>query len=161
MQEQWQIRWKDYYEVLGLHPSAEPEMIKTVYLMLVRKYNSDQNPSRTDSKWKSLNEAYEILGTPGKKRAYDLAYRENHEMPPPVYTSYQPPPEPVGFSVGSFHFSSADEMISAVRGLAVVAVALVLFIGGTVWVIVHHWGWFGEIALIFGIGFTIKAFNKR
>lgn len=75
MRENWEIHWKDYYQVLQLHPSAEPEVIKAAYDRLARKYHPDisQNPT-ANQRMKELNEAWEILGNPEKKKRYDLAY---------------------------------------------------------------------------------------
>ncbi len=84
--ENYHFYWKDYYQILQLHTSAEPEVIKAAYLKLVQKYNTDQNSSKFEQKWKDLNEAYEILGNPEKKSSYDCEYsvkdQKKHHVPP-------------------------------------------------------------------------------
>jgi curved DNA-binding protein CbpA len=72
--ENYELYWKDYYEILQVHIAAEAEVIKVAYLKLVQKYNTDQHKSKSDQKWKDLNEAFEILGNPDKKLKYDVKY---------------------------------------------------------------------------------------
>ncbi|MFC1972373.1 DnaJ domain-containing protein, partial [Chloroflexota bacterium] len=49
MRENWEIHWKDYYQILQVQPSAEPEVIKGAYDRLSRKYHPDVNKSSTAS----------------------------------------------------------------------------------------------------------------
>jgi len=90
--ENYHFYWKDYYQILQLHTSAEPEVIKAAYLKLAQKYNTDQNSSKSEQKWKDLNEAYEILGNTAKKSSYDWEFSlrepKKHQVPPPP----TPPP---------------------------------------------------------------------
>ena len=93
--ENYHFYWKDYYQILQLHTSAEPEVIKAAYLKLVQKYNTDQNSPKFEQKWKDLNEAYEILGNPLKKTSYDREFSlrepKKHQVSP---TSTAPPARP-------------------------------------------------------------------
>ena len=43
MKENWENHWKDYYQILQVHPSAEPEVVKAAYDRLARKYHPDVN----------------------------------------------------------------------------------------------------------------------
>ena len=43
MPENWEIHWEDYYEILQIHHSAEPEIIKAAYGKLAQKYHPDIN----------------------------------------------------------------------------------------------------------------------
>ena len=66
----------DYYEVLGVRPDASDEEIKSKYRELVKMYHPDKhanNPlqSLAEQKMKEINEAYEVLGSPEKRRQYD------------------------------------------------------------------------------------------
>jgi DnaJ domain len=76
MKENWQINWKDYYEILQVQPKAEPEVIKGAYEKLARKYHPDLNNSSTATQqMKDINEAYACLSDPNKKSQYDKAYK--------------------------------------------------------------------------------------
>lgn len=64
---------KDYYEVLGLDKSADADAIKKAYRKLAKKYHPDINPDdkSAEEKFKEVNEAYEVLSDPEKKKLYD------------------------------------------------------------------------------------------
>jgi hypothetical protein len=68
--EQYKVSWKDYYAVLGLRISAEPEVIRGAYNAMARKYHPDVNPSGAP-RMKEVNEAHEVLSDPGRKADYD------------------------------------------------------------------------------------------
>jgi hypothetical protein len=60
--EPWALHWKDYYKILQVHVSAEPEVIKAAYDKLARKYHPDVNQNPTASeRMKDINEAFEVL----------------------------------------------------------------------------------------------------
>ena len=65
--------YKDYYKVLGVAKSATEKEIKAAYRKLARKYHPDFNPGKKDSetRFKEINEAYEVLGDPEKRKRYD------------------------------------------------------------------------------------------
>ena len=64
---------RDYYEVLGVQKSAEPQDIKEAYRRLAMKYHPDRNPGdeEAESKFKEAKEAYEILADEQTRAAYD------------------------------------------------------------------------------------------
>ncbi len=65
---------KEYYDVLGLDPSATADEIKSSYRRLARKYHPDLNAGNklSEQKFKDITEAYDVLGSPEKRRKFDL-----------------------------------------------------------------------------------------
>ena len=67
-------RSKDYYQVLGVPRNASEEQIKKAYRKLAMQYHPDRNPGKeqwANEKFKEINEAFGVLGDPGKRRQYD------------------------------------------------------------------------------------------
>ena len=65
---------KDYYKILGVNRDADEATIKKAYRNLAMKYHPDRNPGNekeANEKFKEINEAYEVLGDPKKKKQYD------------------------------------------------------------------------------------------
>ena len=64
---------RDYYDVLGIDRNADEKTIKKAYRKLAKKYHPDTNAGNADAadKFKEVNEAYDILSDPKKKKMYD------------------------------------------------------------------------------------------
>lgn len=63
----------DYYEILGVLRDVSDEDLKKAYRKLVLQYHPDRNPGdkTAEEKIREINAAYEVVGDPEKRRAYD------------------------------------------------------------------------------------------
>jgi curved DNA-binding protein len=67
------MEYKDYYQVLGVDRKASADEIKRQYRKLALKYHPDKNPDNpeAETRFKEINEAYEVLGDAEKRSKYD------------------------------------------------------------------------------------------
>ncbi|MCS6848051.1 MAG: J domain-containing protein [Anaerolineae bacterium] len=75
------MEYKDYYKTLGVDRNADQETIKKAFRKLARQYHPDANKGdkKAEEKFKEINEAYEVLSDPEKRKLYDrmgASYRE-------------------------------------------------------------------------------------
>ena len=92
------MKYKDYYEILGVARDADAAAIKSAYRKLARKYHPDVNKTKeAEEKFKDINEAYEVLSDKAKRQRYD-SLGSNWQGG----ADYTPPP---GFENFSFNFN--------------------------------------------------------
>jgi curved DNA-binding protein len=96
------VKFKDYYQVLGVSRESSQDEVQKAFRALARKYHPDLNKGKeAEERFKELNEANEVLSDPAKRKRYD-ALGENWE----AGQDFQPPPGG-GQSAGhSFHFGA-------------------------------------------------------
>ena len=82
------VQYKDYYETLGVPRTASDVDIKKAFRKLAREYHPDvaKNKKQAEEKFKEINEAYEVLGDPAKRKKYDelgANWKSGGEFRPP------------------------------------------------------------------------------
>jgi curved DNA-binding protein len=95
------VEYKDYYKILGVSKSASQDDMSKAFKKLARKHHPDLNPNdkKAEDKFKEINEAYEVLKDPEKRKLYDqLGPNWQHGQ------NFQPPP---GFENVRFNFGGA------------------------------------------------------
>lgn len=66
------MKYRDYYDIMGLKRDATQDDIKRAYRKLARKYHPDvSKETDAEKKFKEVGEAYEVLKDPEKRAAYD------------------------------------------------------------------------------------------
>jgi len=93
------VQFKDYYEILGVERGASDAEIKQAFRKLARQHHPDvaKNKREAEEKFKEINEAYEVLGDPAKRKKYDELGADWK-----AGAEFRPPPGWQPFGAGAF-----------------------------------------------------------
>ena len=114
-------RFRDYYETLSVSKTATQDEIRSAFRKLARKYHPDvaKDKKAAEEKFKEVNEAYEVLGDPEKRRKYDeLGPGWEQGAPPPGRAGGWSSPQGGGgveFEFGGTGFSDFFEQMFGTR----------------------------------------------
>ena len=107
------MKYRDYYQILGIDRKASTDEIKKAYRRLARKYHPDvSKESGAEERFKEVSEAYEVLRDTGKRAAYDQLgsnWQAGQEFRPPPGWQGGPRPHAGGF--GGREFSDFFESL--------------------------------------------------
>ncbi len=107
------MKYKDYYQILGVERDADTDAIKKAYRKLAHKYHPDVSKDPAgEEKFKEIADAYQTLKAPEKRAAYDQLGRHQ------PWQDFQPPPD-WGKQFGDTQFSFDDiDLADLFAGLA-------------------------------------------
>ena len=119
------VEFKDYYKILGVGRNASADEIRKAFRKLAREFHPDvaKNKSVAEEKFKEVNEAYEVLGDPEKRKKYDTLGAQWNQpggfRPPPNWQESRGQaggPEHFEFEFGGTGFSDFFERFFGGRG---------------------------------------------
>lgn len=156
---------RDYYEILGVSPNSETEVITAAYNALMKKYHPDTNKSDdAAAKAQEINEAYETLKDPELRRQYD----ERRKGADQRQGSSAPPPPPK-FDAGNDSGPSGNIFVTKDGALRVWLILAFSFVGVTLFFDSVHISrsdplWvadaLGEAFVSFGIAYAVARLWK-
>jgi len=111
-QESMPVQYKDYYQTLGVEKGASQDEIRKAFRKLARQHHPDvakeKDKKASEAKFKEINEAYEVLGDPVKRKKYDELGsdwdRGGFQQPPPGWGGMGGGRAGAGAGEGGFHF---------------------------------------------------------
>ena len=128
------VEYKDYYQALGVPRTASSDEIRKAFRTLARQFHPDvakeKNKKAAEEKFKTINEAYEVLGDPEKRKKYDefgADWKEGARFRPPpggqCYRTYSGRPGAAdareSFEFGGTGFSDFfEQFFGGARGAA-------------------------------------------
>ncbi len=112
------MKYEDYYQTLGVARDADAQTIKQAYRKLARKYHPDvSDEADAEDKFKTINEAYEVLKDPEKRAAYDelgANWQSGQDFrPPPGWEGFRADD---GYAESTFSFDAFADLFGAAGG---------------------------------------------
>jgi curved DNA-binding protein len=106
------VQFRDYYETLGVSKTATNDEIRSAFRKLARKYHPDvaKDKKAAEEKFKQINEAYEVLGDPEKRKKYDQLGADWNQS-----GGFQPPPHWGGQPAGGRFYQSGGDGVGGVE----------------------------------------------
>src|SRR5687767_3301404 len=108
------VEFKDYYQSLGVSREASQDDIRKAFRKLAREYHPDvaKDKKNAEEKFKEINEAYEVLSDPEKRKKYDTlgANWNRQQQPPPGWQQgggFRTQPGATGGQPFEFHFDGS------------------------------------------------------
>src|SRR5215471_15280704 len=104
------VQFQDYYETLGVAKTATEDEIRSAFRKLAREYHPDvaKDKKKAEEQFKEINEAYEVLSDPEKRKRYDelgAHWKQGGGFrPPPGFGRQTQPGAPGGAPDFEFHF---------------------------------------------------------
>lgn len=154
----------DYYKILGVDKNIPQEDVKKAYLKRAKQFHPDLHPNdpKAKAKFQALNEAYEVIGDPEKRKKYDQygeKWRDADFMGQSGYGGNYSGSPFDGIDFGSFagngHFSSFfEELFGGMKGHS--AETVVKDTSATVSIDMYTAILGGEVVLDIGGGSKIK-----
>jgi hypothetical protein len=71
---------QDLYEILQVNPKADPDTIHRVFRLMAQRYHPDNQESGDEEVFKLLMKAYEVLGDPARRAAYDVQREQQQQQ---------------------------------------------------------------------------------
>jgi curved DNA-binding protein len=104
------VKYKDYYEILGVPRKASQDDIHKAYRKLARKYHPDINKTKgAEDRFKEIGEAYEVLKDPEKRKRYDTlgsGWQAGQDFTPPPGWDFN---DDTGRRTRGFNFDGFEE----------------------------------------------------
>jgi len=80
---------KDLYKILGISPGADEKEIRTAYRKLARRYHPDTGAGSSEERFREIQDAYNTIGDPAKRAAYDQGRRQSvPDATPAAHSGY-------------------------------------------------------------------------
>lgn len=114
------MKFKDYYETLGVERKASAEEIQKAYRKLARKYHPDINKTKeAEDRFKEINEANEVLSDPEKRKRYDALganWKAGQDFRPPPGWEGNGEGVQFNFGEGGAGFTGFSDFFDAIFG---------------------------------------------